>query len=552
MSRTECSALTGRPEAHKSPSMETDTIIIALVGNGPAAMILSYMLHGHVPFYSSNPPHPDPLLHAKLKDSPALLDADVDTLTEHFAASRLSYSTQALPVNVLFDTLFRPSIDVEELESTTNIEWRYMPEKAVPHLVIGNAPRPGGQWTENLVPVSWDIQTLSYASMLSLPGYSFAEHYRKVNGKELPAYTRPSRQETADYFRAYPEAAGIADAFRSHETLTGISRTANGFYIRSHNLHCKNLVLATGIFTEVIKPRPLLQPLLSFQPTPEVPLLVIGSGFSAADVIISAPTNQKIIHIFKWNPEDRPSPLRGCHQQAYPEYAGVYRLMKRAAIAAQPAARRPSRAKRTTSSSFLECRAWDKVYEGYPNTEIVAVDMEEKFATVTFRCSDGSTFTRPVRGMVYATGRRGSLGYLDQDLLPEVVGRGDGTEVSPVISGQTLRRKALENMEITENLFIIGSLTGDSLIRFAYGSCAQTAGRLISSFTGEDTARNKGTSTRPPSSSPGVMHGIDGHDVYGTGDRTPQLERVDTYRSEYPSEKLGLLGTIWKALTTIW
>jgi hypothetical protein len=518
-------------------------------------MILSYILHGHVPYYSSNPPHPDPLLHAKLKDTPELLTADVDALTEHFAASRLSYSTQALPVNVLFDTLFRPSVDVEELGSITNIEWRHVPEKAVPHLVFGNAPRPGGQWTENLVPASWDIQTLSYASMLSLPGYSFAEHYRRVTGKDLPAYTRPSRQETADYFRAYPEAVGIADVFRDHETLTGISRTENGFLIHSHNIRCRNLVLASGIFSEVIQPRPLLQPLRALKPVPETPLLVIGSGFSAADVIISAPKDQKIIHVFKWAPESRPSPLRGCHQQAYPEYAGVYRLMKRAAVAAGPAtAKRPARVKRTMSSPFLESRSWDEVYEGFPNTDIIAVGMEKELAVVTFRRADGTILTRPVSSMVYATGRRGSLGYLDHTLRSEVVGYDDKNEINPTITGQTIRHKAFDNMEVANNVFIIGSLTGDTLIRFAYGGCVQTAGKLISTFTGQEKVRSRpATASRPQGSSPGVMHGIDGHDVYGVGDFRAQPERFDTCREEFPvAEKPGILGNIWKALTAIW
>ncbi|KAF7589218.1 hypothetical protein BBP40_004560 [Aspergillus hancockii] len=549
MSRTECPVLTGRPEAHRLPSMETDTIII---GNGPSAMTLSYILHGHVPYYSSNPPHPDPLLHAKLKDTPELLNVDVDALTEHFAASRLSYSTQALPVNVLFDTLFRPSVDVEELGCTTNIEWRYLPKKAVPHLVFGNAPRPGGQWTENLVPASWDIQTLSYASMLSLPGYSFADHHRRVTGKDLPAYTRPSRKETADYFRAYPEAVGIAGVFNNHETLNGISRTESGFLIHSHNIHCKNLVLASGIFTEVIQPRPLLQPLRSLQPVPETPLLVIGSGFSAADVIISAPKDQKIIHVFKWDPENRPSPLRGCHQQAYPEYAGVYRLMKKGAIAAAPTpTKRPARAKRTMSSPFLESRSWDNVYEGLPNTEIIAVDMEKESAVVTFRRPDGTTFTRPVRGMVYATGRRGSLSYLDHTLLSEVLGCDDGSELNPMITGKSLRHKAFDSMEVANNVFIIGSLTGDTLIRFAYGGCVQTAGKLVSTFTGEVKPRSRPvTSSRAQGSSPGVMHGIDGHDVYGAGN--PRTH-VDDCHMEYASaEKPSIIGSIWKALSTIW
>ncbi|OOF95208.1 hypothetical protein ASPCADRAFT_207688 [Aspergillus carbonarius ITEM 5010] len=522
--------------------METDTII---VGNGPSAMILSYLLHGHLPYYSANPPHPDPLLHAKLRDSPELLNVDVHALTDHFAASRLSYSTQALPVNVLLDTLVRTSVDVDELESTTNVEWRFVPEKAVPHLVFGDALHGGGQWTDNPVPASWDIQTLSYASMLSLPGYSFAEHHKKVTGKELPAYTRPSREETASYFRTYPEAVEIDDVFRFNETLSGISRTENGFYIRSHDIHCKHLVLASGIFTQVLQPSPMLQPLASLQPIPQTPLLVIGSGFSAADIIISAPKDQKIIHVFKWDPEGRSSPLRGCHHQAYPEYAGVYRLMKRAAVAADPSKKR-AKMRRTTSTPFLETRSWDEIYEGLPNTEIVGVEMQQDQAIVTFRQPDGSTLTRAVRGMVYATGRRGSLEYLDRSLLREVVGGDPDTEISPIISAQTLRGKACEDTEVAPDVFIIGSLTGDSLIRFAYGSCVQAAGKLVDARTGKERVRSGSNNNSRPQSSLCVMRGIDGHDI------TPpnELWAVDNDRmaSTFPQRVVpnGLWRWLWR------
>ncbi|KAL4879433.1 hypothetical protein BJY04DRAFT_96104 [Aspergillus karnatakaensis] len=526
--------------------MEIDTIII---GNGPSAMLLSYILHGHIPYYSPQHPHPDPLLHAKLRGDPALLGADVDALTEHFAASRLSYSTQALPVNVLLDTLVRPSVDVEELQSITNVEWRHEPTKAVPHRVLGNAPRPGGQWTENPMPASWEIQTLSYASMLSLPGYSIADHYRKTTGKELPAYTRPSRQETADYFQAYPEAVGIDDAFCSNENVWGITRQEDGFFLRSHNIQCKHLVLASGIFSEVLQPRPLLRPLSSLQPVPETPLLVIGSGFSAADVIISAPENQKIIHIFKWDPENRPSPLRGCHQHAYPEYAGVYRLMRRAAVAASPTTKRV-KPLRTTSSQFLESRSWDDVYEGFPNTEIIHVQTQEGLAIVTFRRPDKTTFTRPVRGMVYATGRRGTLDYLDQSLAREVISSADtDTEVDTTISGQTLRGKAIENVEVAKDVFIIGSLTGDSLIRFAYGSCVQAAGKLINVFTGDHKSERIPTPVSRQELCIGVMRGIDGHDVYANKGQPCSYQESHAVSSEPAS--LTPKG-MWTWLMGIW
>jgi hypothetical protein len=44
-----------------------------------------------------------------------------------------------------------------------------------------------------------------------------------------------------------------------------------------------------------------------------------------------------------------------------------------------------------------------------------------------------------------------------------------------------LRSKVLEDLELAPNVFAIGSLTGDSLIRFAYGSCTYAAARIMTS-----------------------------------------------------------------------
>ncbi|KAJ5311922.1 hypothetical protein N7508_002752 [Penicillium antarcticum] len=527
--------------------METDTVI---VGNGPSAMILSYILHGHIPFYSSEPPHPDHLLDAKLKEAPDLLNADVNSLTAHFDASRLSYSTQALPINVLFDTLVRPSVDVDEPGCISNVEWRSQPEKAVPHLVFGNSSSPGGQWTEDPLGASWDIQTLSYAAMLSLPGYSFADHHKKTTGQELPAYTRPTRREIAEYFAAYPQAALIDDSFRCGEELKDISRTTDGFYIRSHNIKCKRLVLASGIFSEVLPPEPLLQPILQTTSIPSLPLLVVGSGFSAADSIISASPDQHILHIFKWAPNDRPSPLRGCHQQAYPEYAGVYRLMKRAALAAEkPGKDQRPKYRRATSTPFLESRNWEELYEGVPNVEITDVDIQDGLATVKFRDRDGSVFSRSVRGLVYAAGRRGTLDYLDPTLRCEVLGHNDQ---DPVVTGQTLRAKAIEDLEVTHGVYIIGSLTGDSLVRFSYGGCVYAAGHLIE---GERDTRSVCSSVvsaaKPHGSSLSVMNGMDGHLVYPAGNAS-ELTREDTFSKMSTVTDQPAVPGWWKTLTRMW
>jgi hypothetical protein len=502
-------------------------------------LILSYILHGHIPYYDQSSPHPDPILHERLlRSSHDLLNIDIDFLTEPFSASRFSYSTQALPVNVLLDTLVRPLGETDDGQKKTCAKWKYEPSRAVAHVVLGQTKEAGGQWVENPVQASLDIGTLSYAGMLSLPGYGFDEHYQRRHGQPLPIFLRPSRRAVADYLAAYPDQVGISDSIHNGEQVWGVSRQGDGFFVSSHNIHCRNLVLASGIFSELIAPRPLLRPLVNLMDNQRgasgLPLLVIGSGFSAADVIISSPSDQKILHIYKWSPSTSPSPLRGCHQHAYPEYAGVYRRMKLAALSLSHSRDKPPKTSRHPSK-FDSSRHWQSTYEGLPNTEVKDVQIADDrlSATVTLQRAGKSEppFQRRVSGLAYVVGRRGSLDYLSPALLEEVlpgISDASGIKDRPLISGQTLRDKANENLELAPHVFIIGSLTGDSLIRFAYGGCAYAAGKIMQApgqiTNGTNNVEKQKSNGvvrtclshhQTPSSSPKIpaMNGLDGHEA---------------------------------------
>lgn len=489
--------------AVKALPAHVDTVI---VGNGPSALILSFILHGNTPFYNPTSPHPDPILHKKLSESPCLLDVDVYDLTAHFAASRLFNSSQALPINVLLDTLIRPLADTVPEEYNTCLEWRLEPGKKVPHVVLGDTAQVGGQWADNPVSASWDIGALSYAEMLSLPGYSFEEHYKKTRDGAVPKFHRPTRREVARYLAAYSEETGIQDSVYTNVEVGAIRRLHAGFHVGSHNITCRHLVLASGIFSNLIPPRPSLLPLYAV-PRPnvlsDVPLLVVGSGFTAADVIISTPANRKIIHIFKWDPENRPSPLRACHPRAYPEYAGVYRRMKLAAKQVLGGSGNSSPLRRRKSNPFFAERDWDNFYEGLPNTYIKDVAVSGETAYVSLEIGDGTMLQRQISNMEYVIGRRGSLNYLDNSLAREVLGTLDETmNPRPAISGPTLRSRAEKSLELAPGVFAIGSLTGDSLIRFAYGGCVFAAREILRRT--ESTAATIGSAVHSPSEAPSI------------------------------------------------
>lgn len=458
---------------------EVDTVI---VGNGPSALILSFILHGNIPYYNPANPHPDPILRGKVQKLPSLLDLEVADLTAHFAASRLSYSTQALPINVLLDTLIRPLADTDPGGYESCVEWHYEDFRRIPHLVLGNASQPGGLWADNAMAAGSDIGTLSYAEMLSLPGYSISKHFSRTRGSPLLEGYRPTRHEVAEYLAMYPEAVNIADSILTHINVSEISRSEKGFYVGSHGISCKHLVLASGVFSSLIPPPRLLRPLVSArqaEPRADLPVLVVGSGFTAADIILSFPPEKKIIHAFKWL-SDRPSPLQACHPRAYPEYAGVYRQMKLATKRMLGIDAVVSPLRRRKTNSFFDSGDREQAYEGFPNTLIMDAVPNDDGALVVLKASDGRIFRREISHVEYVIGRRGSLEYLDGRLKMQVL---DGSQSlmaeTNEISSRTLRNKAEENLEVASNVFVIGSLTGDSLIRFSVGGCVFTACEII-------------------------------------------------------------------------
>lgn len=366
--------------------------------------------------------------------------------------------------------------------------------------------------------------------MLSLPGYSLPDHLNSDVGMVVDEFDRPSRRSVAEYLKVYPAKVGIDDSVYTNTLVRGISRSAEGFYIKSHDIRCKHLVLASGTFSNLVPARPMLQPLLEMPNSlslNEFPRLVVGSGFTAADVILSTPVNRKVIHIFKWTPDEHPSPLRACHPSAYPEYATVYKEMKRYAKQYLGSPQSPTNSE---SDPFTRCGP-DCRYEGLPNTYIKDVDVHGESATVTLENSHGRIFTREISHMDYVIGRRGSLEYLNSDLFSELLDDCECAQSSG-IEGRTLRGKAQDNLEVAPNVFVTGSLTGDSLIRFAFGGCIYAAREIMrrnsskamdwetTSMTAlDDKAEDRGdaeTESATVCATPGEDMGIIGDDYKAT------------------------------------
>ena len=162
--------------------------------------------------------------------------------------------------------------------------------------------------------------------------------------------------------------------------------------------------------------------------------------------------------------------------------------MKLAAIKASGPKDVFSPLKRRKSNPFFESKDWESAYEGLPNTVIKKVEIQEYGATVTLQSHNGSSFERKVAGLEYVVGRRGSLEYLDESLQTEVLGHNGGNAGDAAsVSGLTLRAKVEDDLEVAPHVFVTGSLTGDSLVRFAFGGCVFAAREIMRRGAGQST-----------------------------------------------------------------
>jgi hypothetical protein len=190
--------------------------------------------------------------------------------------------------------------------------------------------------------------------------------------------------------------------------------------------------------------------------------------------------------------------------------------MKMAALNSQADRTRRPKVSRSMSS-FDASRDWDSMYEGFPNTVIADVHVQGDSAVVMLQRADGSQVQRTVSGLAYVIGRRGSLNYLESALRHEICGPIQDTDM---LSGRSLREKALEDLEVAPGVFITGSLTGDSLVRFAFGSCTYAGGKIIDSATAvpvvngqSSTPRSVSKTPRSSSSRLSTMNGLAGHNL---------------------------------------
>lgn len=359
------------------------------------------------------------------------------------------------PVSLLFDHLLHPNADLGA-HSHSKLSWATNPSLIVDHICLGRTAI-GGVWSRLK---SNEFQTVSLADWMELPNYSM-KTFREQRQRSVSV--RATYDEVRRYYLHYVKRHRLMKYFRSECQVISMERllpdgiwSIRGFdYLenRSFQYHCKFVVLATGVSQQLTRPLgiPNENDILSITLTnlPDVenliiqqkrltseslPLLVVGSGLTAMDVILLCQRHSiSVLHVFRLSIDDPEFVLNQFSSTIYPEYERLRELIRGSTISDR--------------------------YQCFPSSEIISIE------------PNGSTRIRHLRS------------HRVTDHSISFVARLTGGEFDLSF----LRRSSSNSLEIhpftnqcfeMENVFAIGALAGEKLVRFLQGGAFACASQL--------------------------------------------------------------------------
>jgi len=193
-----------------APPTETD---VAIIGNGPSAICLSYFLSGNWPFYNGKT-HPNEILQWHLSEidaSVSLVEQDLSFLSEGLEGRSSN------PIAVLFDALTSPDADLgANLPSC--VDFHRLPQNAIPHAVFGKGA-PGGSWNT----IESSLLTVSAGSWMELPGTDFNAWREKANRKSEQG-NRVKVGDVSAYYLDYIKDNDLEKHFYSYTKVTSVRK----------------------------------------------------------------------------------------------------------------------------------------------------------------------------------------------------------------------------------------------------------------------------------------------------------------------------------------
>ncbi|CAF1240254.1 unnamed protein product [Rotaria sp. Silwood1] len=468
---------------------------VVVIGNGPSAIVLSYILSGHIPYWNGCPVSNDYLnmkLEQYVKDG-SLLEQDLEFLSNGLEGRSRN------PVSLLIDNLIHPDADLgAHLQS--KIKWRHDPSLSIDHICLGRGGI-GGIWNRL---TSKHLQTISMANWMELPNYpmaTFRQHRRMyqcrllTNNEQITTNDNNSRRATYDeirsYYIHYVKRNRLTNFFRNGYEITSIERvcidapyyddlieeirTPEALWeIRGYNeqtkdsfiIHAKYVVLATGISHEITKPLGIIgeQASQSFTYTNlhhieeliinkkqltknSKPLLVIGCGLTAIDVILLCQQYSiPVLHVFRRTIDDHELVLNQLSANIYPEFERIKELIKQSTITSM------------SSEWFYQCCT---------QSEVISIT------------EDGTVHIRNLRTQII------------KDYNISFVVRLTGTEIKLPFLRSLISKKKNHGININpytyecvdfENIYALGALAGDKLIRFLQGGALACAASLFKKY----------------------------------------------------------------------
>lgn len=331
-------------------SEETKEFVI--IGNGPSAITLSYMLAGNWPYYNPTEPHPNSELHARLVspgDSESYSD-DTNLSSVSLIQRDLDYLSGGLsgrsrnPISILFDTLQHPDADIGS-DIPSALSWSFHPDRAISHVVLGSG-LPGGSWHK--MNDCNNTLTISLGTWMQLPNLGIKQwscdnkrESRVPLGRVAKYYRDYVRHQNLEkYF--YNDSQVLRLEFNEKDNLWKVSYMQDK--VGHFTISTPRVVLATGVnekpnklgikgesYPFVIKSLTEFEKILSNldRSVCNEPVLIVGAGLSAADAVITARfEGLPVYHAFRRHPDDPTLIFNQLPENMYPEYHKVHQKMK--------------------------------------------------------------------------------------------------------------------------------------------------------------------------------------------------------------------------------
>ncbi|XP_068578359.1 oxidative stress induced growth inhibitor 1 isoform X2 [Cebidichthys violaceus] len=504
-------------DRHDKEIIPGDVLPVVIIGNGPSGICLSYLLSGHTPYLSPGASHPNPLLHSKLREQPhlSLLEQDLEYLCEGLEGRSSN------PVAVLFDSLLLPDSDFG-LDHTSPLAWRYEPERAIPHLVLGKGP-PGGAWHA----MEGSMLTLSLANWMDLPGLKLKDWMREKRRNVRNDRATPA--EIASYYQHYVSQMSLEENFACGTTVTSVTRRpggdqegappcwrvtglqrregeelGDGFAVSEEvpfSMLAHNVVLATG--THDIPARlgvegeslPYvchsfweLEAAISRGELDQSsdPVLVVGAGLTAADAVLATHhLNTPVYHAFRRSVNDPGLIFNQLPKLLYPEYHKVHQMMTRQQYQPDPPPRDhaqnlhdPSGPSSLPPLSSSTTSLSPSSYPGYLSFPLYRVAAFRPDRKCVLESDSGRRTVVQISKALVLIGAHPNLSFLGGDN-----GRALGVNPEEPI---TCRRNPIEADPFTNKvvaadgpgMYAMGPLVGENFVRFLKGGALAIASDL--------------------------------------------------------------------------